>query len=631
MEEDFLDKEIVRMLEMEAICETQETDLVLSSIYTVAKKGGFKRRPVINLRWVNSHLQTVKFKMATMKDVKTAITKDCYMTSIDLTDCFWGLPLHPREQRTTAFEWRGKRYKFTVLPFGLALSPLFITKLYRHMIEELQARGHSIIIYVDDMLIFGVTKSECEAATAATLSLLQELGAVVNRAKSSLSPIQHIEYLGFELDSVKMEITAPKKKLANMAKTLRSALNKPASARTLASILGKITSLADAMFPTRVHTTGLHQMQMHLLNSAGWDKVEQLSTEARQDLQWWKDNLHSMNGKSLVPATVDVRAATDASDYGWGAWIETPQGLVRWGGLFTADIAKHHINYKELLTVDYLLRSTPVDLRGKVLELGIDNTTAMWYLRKMGGCKPELARLAQEIHNTLSVHQITHLHVYHLPGVLNTIADEESRNNVIHLADFQLHPITFAILDNLLGPCTIDLFATFENRQMHRFASLSPQPEAIWVDALKHPWNAELGWANPPFALIGRTLQKVEFEQSTIVLLAPLWFGQPWFPALVRLMAVPPVLIPNRPHLFQHPLAPQGANPTWVTAAWLISGDPSWRKDMRKKQSSLFSQPGHLPLRQTMTSIGSLGWTSPIQDKRIRQLEMTISSATGWQ
>ena len=49
---------------------------MLSSVYTVPKKNG-KRRMVINLRWVNEHLNKVHFKMSSMKDVKQGLTKDC--------------------------------------------------------------------------------------------------------------------------------------------------------------------------------------------------------------------------------------------------------------------------------------------------------------------------------------------------------------------------------------------------------------------------------------------------------------------------------------------------------------------------------------------------------------------------
>ena len=109
----FLDKEVERMLQEQAIYKTDRTDLVTSSIYTVAKKGsGGKRRPVINLRWVNAHLPRIKFKMSTMKDVKTAITKDCWMTKVDLKDCFWGAPLSAHDQRFLSFRWRDQNYSF---------------------------------------------------------------------------------------------------------------------------------------------------------------------------------------------------------------------------------------------------------------------------------------------------------------------------------------------------------------------------------------------------------------------------------------------------------------------------------------------------------------------------------------
>ena len=89
------------MLAEGAIVPTTRTDLVLSSIYTVPKKNG-KRRAVVNLRWVNSHLHRKHFKMTTMRDVKAAMTKNCRMSSIDLKDCFWALPVAEGDQKVLA-------------------------------------------------------------------------------------------------------------------------------------------------------------------------------------------------------------------------------------------------------------------------------------------------------------------------------------------------------------------------------------------------------------------------------------------------------------------------------------------------------------------------------------------------
>ena len=60
-----LDKAVDRMLEAGAIVKLQfnELAMVVSPIYTVAKRDSSERRPVFNLRWVNSHLHTRHFKM----------------------------------------------------------------------------------------------------------------------------------------------------------------------------------------------------------------------------------------------------------------------------------------------------------------------------------------------------------------------------------------------------------------------------------------------------------------------------------------------------------------------------------------------------------------------------------------
>ena len=630
IEEEYLDKEVKNMLAKDAIYENNAKNLVLSSIYTVPKKDSNKRRPVINLRWVNGHINTKHFKMTTMKDVKAAITKDCYMAKIDLTDCFWGLPVHPKDHRFLSFRWKGVNYSFRCLPFGLSVSPLYITKLYHHVVEELQAKGHRVLLYIDDMLILGKDKATCEATVAAARELFKNLGAIVNDAKSDFNPAQEVEYLGFLLNSKNMTISAPKYKMTNMTKAIKKFLKKDtATPRDVASILGKINSLADALFPARVHTTGLRQLQLQVLNkSDSWDKATKLSAAARQDAEWWANNLFPLNGRSLLPPQTDAKAATDASDYSWGAWIETEQGKISWGGHFNNTLSDKHINYKELLAVKYLLQSVPDRLHGKTIDLGIDNTTALWYIKRMGGRRTDLALLAQEIYKLTQEIQVT-LVAYHLPGVMNMLADRESRASV-QLADAQLHPHFFAQIESHWGPHSMDLFSTFQNRQLRRYASWKPQPGAVWVDSMRHPWLRENGWANPPFSLIGRVLQKVAQEGSTITLLAPLWPGQPWFPRLLSMLVAPPIVVPSAPKTFTLPAAAKNMKPPqWTTLAWRISGARFSSKATTSLRSTTLSQAGSLRRLKVTRATGPAGAHSRVTQAKIRRLAMTLRSATG--
>ena len=110
------------MLQAKAIYRNSEAkpSLVLSSIYTVPKKDSAKRRPVINLRWVNSHINTAHFKMTTMRDVKAAVQQGDYLAKLDLSDCFWGLPVHPRDQRFLSSSGKERCTPSSASPSGSA-------------------------------------------------------------------------------------------------------------------------------------------------------------------------------------------------------------------------------------------------------------------------------------------------------------------------------------------------------------------------------------------------------------------------------------------------------------------------------------------------------------------------------
>ena len=56
------------------------------------------------------------------------------------------------------------------------------------------------------------------------------------------------------------------------------------------------------------------------------------------------------------------------------------------------------------------------------------------------------------------------------------------------------------------------------------------------MNALTIAWKKEFGYAFPPFSLITKVLKKVRDEGSTIILVAPLWTSQPWFPEFQQLL-----------------------------------------------------------------------------------------------
>ena len=78
---------------------------------------------------------------------------------------------------------------------------------------------------------------------------------------------------------------------------------------------------------------------------------------------------------------------------------------------------------------------------------------------------------------------------------------------------------------------------------------------ALASDALQFSWQGEMGYAFPPFALMGKCLQKVHQEGCTLVIVTPTWDTQPWYPVILELLVEYPILLLphqqdpfNRPH-----------------------------------------------------------------------------------
>ena len=195
-----------------------------------------------------------------------------------------------------------------------------------------------------------------------------------------------------------MMIRAPPKKIKNVKTDIKKFLNrKKSTARQAASVIGKIGALSEALFPTRVHMAHIQQWKLHLL-TRGCDHEEAAPQAAREE----PEHLKEMNGVSLLPVKCEVTAGTNASDFGWGAWIQPSDGIKQsFGGFFPKEVVDEHINYKELLAIKLLLLSSEEQLRGKTISIGTDNITTMYYANRLGGRKFLLTKLATEIWSIL--------------------------------------------------------------------------------------------------------------------------------------------------------------------------------------------------------------------------------------
>ena len=150
----------------------------------------------------------------------------------------------------------------------------------------------------------------------------------------------------------------------------------------------------------------------------------------------------------------------------------------------------------------------------------------------------------------------------------------------------------------LYGRPLVDLFATAGNARLPTFCSRYFHPQAWAVDALSIDWNGILGYAFPPWNLIHHVLTKLRDSRASLILIAPFWPRQPWFPLLTQLLVDSPFKFPPRGNLLTQ-LRGRILHPdvkSLQLSAWPLSGETWKQKAFRKKLSTLPPVQGEIPL-----------------------------------
>jgi hypothetical protein len=258
--------------------------------------------------------------------------------------------------------------------------------------------------------------------------------------------------------------------------------------------------------------------------------------------------------------------------------------------------AQFHINRLELLAVELSLHHFVDRLQGKVVLVRSDNTTTCAYINRQGGTRSwELCAQACRLWLWCIQHQIAIRAVY-IPGPDNVPADALSRGRILHMVNLRPDQREWSlpreVVQSLflrMGEPVVDLFATRVNAKLHQFCSIYPDQGEMARDSLSIPWGRLDGYAFPPFALLPFIVNKVITDEASILLIAPNWPARSWFTALLHLLVMPPVALPDREDLLSqrgqfHP-SPQ----VFKLVAWRISGNPSAVQEFRKRLS--LSQP----------------------------------------
>ena len=112
-----------------SLCNAEPREFI-SPIFTLNKKDG-NIRLILNLKKLNDSVEYHHFKMDNIYTVLKLVSRDCWMSSLDLKDAYYIVPIHPESQSFLKCYYNGNLYKFQVFPNGLSSCPRRFTKLLK--------------------------------------------------------------------------------------------------------------------------------------------------------------------------------------------------------------------------------------------------------------------------------------------------------------------------------------------------------------------------------------------------------------------------------------------------------------------------------------------------------------------
>ena len=314
-------------------------------------------------------------------------------------------------------------------------------------------------------------------------------------------------------------------------------------------------------------------------------KLIPLDLQSRLAILWWTNRDNLRRGVPIGTIDVEYYLYTDSSTQGWGAHLQELTA----SGIWSQDQSQLHINVLELQAIWLGLRAFSQRVENARVALMSDNTSAVAYLRNQGGTKSlAMNDLATDICLWSEKRGMTLVPRY-LPGHLNVLADHQiysvpegsnPQDRVEPKPDRSRQD--FSCLGQTIR-------GSVRPREEHEIGNVRAHPFGRrrlgkWT-VLSRTGTACTRMHTLPTSLIRACLNKVRTENVEIVLIAPGWPNQEWFPDLLDLSIDFPITLPPVQKLLKQTFSHHFHPHPWLLNlhAWRLSRDSTRREDFLKQ------------------------------------------------
>lgn len=378
-----------------------------SPIVVVRKKDG-NHRFCIDFRRVNDVTHRDAYPLPQVTATLDKLRGARYLSTLDLKNGYWQVPLTPESRPITAFTVPGKGlFHFRVMPFGLHSAPATFQRLLDTVLGP-DLEPH-VFVYLDDIIVISRTFSEHLELLAETFRRLREARLRLNPEKCKFC-VDQLKYLGHVVGRDGIE-TDPEKVSAV------ADWPEPTTIKQIRQFLGMASWYRR--FIANFSTLAAPLTQLTRKN-ARWKWGEEEATAFRA----LKEQLISAPVLACPDFTRRFILQTDASSTGLGVVLtqryEEGDRVIAYASR-TLHAAERNYSATELecLAVIWGIRRMRNYLEGYAFTVVTDHQALKW-MRKLESPTGRLGRWSLEL-------QQYEFDIQYRRGVLNRVADALSR------------------------------------------------------------------------------------------------------------------------------------------------------------------------------------------------------------
>lgn len=316
-------------------------------------------RLCVDMRRANVAVLRENFPIGNIDILLSTIPESVMFSKLDLEAAYFHIPLKEDCRYITSFITKRGIFQFTRLMFGIRSAPEIFAKTLTTLLADLKG----IVIYLDDILVYGKTKEEHDANLRALLDRLRELNLKVNHDKSVFNT-ECVDFLGHEIS-----IHGIKPDHQKLEKILD--FRRPESLTELRSFLGLVTYV-NRFIP---HLSAIAKRMRQLIQD---NDIAQWCSDHDEDLNQIKRILMKGDYLSFFVPGRKTKLITDASVYGLGAVLiqveeNGTEHIIAFGSKSLTDIETRYSQVeKEALAVIWGMEKFEIFLFGIEFELWTD-------------------------------------------------------------------------------------------------------------------------------------------------------------------------------------------------------------------------------------------------------------------